>query len=110
MIQYLGESRAFIPAHGNVTDSSVPYRRTKPSVMDKMKELSEKKAPKQVINIVDRECGGPCSAKAFSDMPANRQQVYNLKGGIDAHVSRNTGKIKRPDFSNLVASLDNLVC
>ena len=46
-----------------------------------MKELSEKKAPKPGINIVDRECGGPYSAKAFSGMPANRQQVYNLKRG-----------------------------
>ena len=106
-VQYLGNRRAFIPAHGNSRDRSFTYIRTKPSVKDKMKELSQNKALKQVINILDRDSGGPCNAKSLSDMPANRQQVYNVNRGIDGHVSRNNGKIQRPDFSKLVASLDS---
>jgi hypothetical protein len=43
-----------------------------------------------------------------AEQPRDRQQVYNLKKRSDVKFkARNTGRVAVPDFSKLVASMDN---
>ena len=63
--------------HGN-SRSSLPFIRTTPSTLGKLKESCKKKSPKELINSVTKEKGGIQKLKAAGDIPRNSKQVYNM--------------------------------
>lgn len=104
-IQYIGERQSMLRSHGNSKMKSNLYMRTKPSVISEEQHLACVAAPKQVINMIDNKIG---KEKSPSSSPRDRQQIYNVKKkGNIAFKARNTGKVPIPDFSKLVAAMDN---
>lgn len=81
------------------------YMRTKPSVISEEQHLARVAAPKQVNYMIDNKIR---KEKSPSSSPRDRQQIYNVKKkGTVAFKARNTGKVPIPDFSKLVAAMDN---
>lgn len=81
------------------------YMRTKPSVISEEQHLARVAAPKQVNYMIDNKIR---KEKSPSSSPRDRQQIYNVKKkGNVAFKARNTGKVPIPDFSKLVAAMDN---
>lgn len=79
--------------------------RTKPSVISEEQHLARVAAPKQVNYMIDNKIR---KEKSPSSSPRDRQQIYNVKKkGTVAFKARNTGKVHIPDFSKLVAAMDN---
>lgn len=106
LIQYIGDRQSILRPHGNSRKRATLYMRTKPSVIAKEKNLSREMPPKKVINLIDKQ--SPQNRTSPSDLPRDRQQVYNLKKKSNvAFKARNTGRVAAPDFSKLVASMDN---
>lgn len=71
--------------HGNSKRSHASrYVRTKKSVLDDLKKISETKKPKQAFHKVDAQKGGILKAKSESDLPRNREQAQNQRRGISA--------------------------
>ena len=59
MVQYYftgNEHPIYKPPHGN-SKSSTPYKRTQPSTMERMKELSGKLGPVATVEAIDKETG-----------------------------------------------------
>ena len=79
VVQYVGGAGNSIQAHGNAKDRSQQFIRTKPSILNRERELAMHSAPKKVVSAIDEEAGGPCMLASPSDAPRNRQQVYNVK-------------------------------
>ena len=48
---------------------SVPQVRTKPSVLERMREMGSKSSAKQIINNIQNELGGAVSISSPSDIP-----------------------------------------
>ena len=63
--------------HGN-SKSSLPFIRTTPSTLGKLKESCKKKSPKELIYSITKEKGGIQKLKTAGDIPRNNKQVYNL--------------------------------
>ena len=63
--------------HGN-SKSSLPFIRTTPSTLGKLKESCKKKSPKELIHSIIKEKGGIQKLKTAGDIPRNNKQVYNL--------------------------------
>ena len=63
--------------HGN-SKSSLPFIRTTPSTLGKLKESCKKKSPKELIHSITKEKGGIQKLKTAGDIPRNNKQVYNL--------------------------------
>ena len=54
--------------------------------------------------MIDRDCGDPTEINSPSDIPKNRQQIYNIRKGLsDKMKCRNTGKVTTPDCTRLLA-------
>ena len=64
--------------HGN-SKGKKPFSRTKPSIIHRLKELAQSKAPRKVLRDIENEHGGVMGARSACDLPRNRQQVKNLK-------------------------------
>lgn len=109
VIQFLGSVHSsFHKPHGNSKPGANTFIRTKPSVLQRQKELARYETPKNIINIIDNENSGTYGANSPSDVARDRQQVYNIKKRTNnAKKSRNTGKVVQPDFSKLIALMDN---
>ena len=91
----------FLTSHGNSTSQEI-YIRTKPTIRERIMELGAFMRPKQIIRKVVQEAGGLISATTPSDLPRDRNQVYNLSRGIENRKRhRNTGKGKIADFSKI---------
>ena len=56
-----------------------PFSRTKPSVIHRLTESAQVKAPQRVLREIENEQCGVMGAKSACDLPRNRQQVKNLK-------------------------------
>lgn len=92
-------------SHGNSKMKSNLYMRTKPSVISEEQHLARVAAPKQVNYMIDNKIR---KEKLPSSSPRDRQQMYNVKKkGNVAFKARNTEKVPIPDFSKLVAAMDN---
>ena len=79
-----GKHTELLP-HGNSKRSHASrYVRTKKSVLDDLKKISETKKPKQAFHKVDAQKGGILKAKSESDLPRNREQAQNQRRGISA--------------------------
>ena len=63
--------------HGN-SKSSLPFIRTTPSTLGKLKESCKKKSPKELIHSITKEKGGIQKLKTVGDIPRNNKQVYNM--------------------------------
>ena len=63
------------PPHGNCKNKSTPYCRTQKSTLLKIK--GEKGKPMDVVRALHDEAGGSLGAYSASELPRNRQQVYN---------------------------------
>jgi hypothetical protein len=107
VVQYLGTFFNSTRPHANSKRKNSPYIRVKPSTMDRIKELSKNDAPKEVINIIDKDIGFPHNVQSISDGVRDRRQVYNAKKRVgNAKSFRNTGKIPDANFSKLIADMD----
>ena len=84
--------------------SSAPQVRTKPSVLERMREMGNKSSAKQIINKIQKEAGGVISISSPSDIPRDRQQVYNQLRKVEGRKkSRSTGPSKSPDITKLLS-------
>lgn len=103
--QYIGKRECRLKGHGNAKGNNTTlYLRTKPSVINHEKHLAKYETPKKVINIYDKTKS--CNNKKVSDRPRDRQQIYNVKKNNNiSFKARN--KVSCPDFSKLVAAMDN---
>ena len=107
IIQYLGTNSNTSRPHGNAKVRKRTYVRTKPSVIEKEKELLQSEPPKKVIRLIEDERGGPLSMASASDGPRDRRQCYNIKANLpNKKRSKNTGPVATPDFDRLIASMD----
>ena len=79
VVQYLFEDGVEIPVvtppHGNCKNKSTPYCHTQKNTLLKIKD--EKGKPKDVVRALHDEAGGSLGACCASELPRNRQQVYN---------------------------------
>ena len=74
-MHYLFEVPVILPPHGNTKIDTPPYQCTQKSTLSKMKDTSSK--PKSVVFYLCSEKGGITGATSCSELPRNRQQVYN---------------------------------
>ena len=63
--------------HGN-SKAALPYIRTTPSTLQKLKESYKKHSSKRIIFDLVKEKGGVQKLSAAGDIPRNQKQVYNL--------------------------------
>ena len=81
MVQYYftgNEHPIYKPPHGN-SKSSTPYKRTQPSTMERMKELSGKLGPVATVEAIDKETGDIVGQKSSGSRLRNTQQVCNIR-------------------------------
>ena len=64
--------------HGNAK-SNKPYRRTRESTKNMIKEELEHCDPKEAVNKVFEERGGMISAQSAGELPRGRTQAYNIR-------------------------------
>ena len=57
--------------HGN-SNGKKPFSRTKPSIIHRLKESAQSKAPRKVLREIENEQGGVMGAKSACDLPRNR--------------------------------------
>ena len=72
------EEHPIIHAPHHKSIGSTPYERTKPSTIQRLKEVckdGKEKNPKQILEIVDSEMGGIEESCNSSCLPRNNQQV-----------------------------------
>ena len=60
--------------HAN-SKGSTPYKRTKPSTITRMKEMSRSMKPTEVLAAIDKEVGGIEGAESISSLPRDKQQI-----------------------------------
>ena len=109
VIHYLGDHSVYLKPHGN-SKTKQTYFRTKPTILQKEKVLVKQYTPKEVIHLIDKDAEGPEGAASASDLPRDRQQVYNVKKRVPyPKKCRNTGQAVTPDFPKLIASLQSNV-
>ena len=81
VVQYLFEDGieipVILPPHGNCKNKSTPYCRTQKSTLERIK--TQKGKPKDVVRSLHDEAGGSLGAFSASELPRNRQQVYNAR-------------------------------
>ena len=81
MVQYYftgKEHPIYKPPHGN-SKSSTPYKRTQPSTMERMKELSSQLGPVATVEAIDKEIGDIVGQKSCGSRLRNTQQVCNVR-------------------------------
>jgi len=57
----------------------LPFIRTTPSTLGKLKELCKKESAKELVNTITKEKGGVKKLKAIGDIPCNHKQIYNMQ-------------------------------
>lgn len=87
IIQYLfdGEEHSVTPAqHGNTRKTKTQgYIRTKPSALERIKEVAQTTGPRGTYHRVSEEKGGLLHAASASDLPRNREQAKNHRAGSE---------------------------
>ena len=73
------EEELKLAPHGNRKDDSQPYFRTASSAMKDMSERSKFHKPKKVEHDMWKEQGGMAWVENISEVPRNRQQIYDIK-------------------------------
>lgn len=73
------EDELKLAPHGNRKDDSQPYFRTASSTMKDMSERSKLQKPKKVEHDMWKEQGGMAWVENTSEVPRNRQQIYDIK-------------------------------
>ena len=73
------EEELKLAPHGNRKDDSQPYFRTASSAMKDMSERSKLQKPKKVEHDMWKEQGGMAWVENTSEVPRNRQQIYDIK-------------------------------
>ena len=66
--------------HGN-SKSKAPFHPTWPSTMQKIKQESIRRGPKETVNRVSRDSGGMVAAVAPGKLPRGEHQVTNVRHG-----------------------------
>lgn len=92
MMQYLfdGEEHEVTPApHGHAkSNHATSYIRTKPSVIEKIKEVAKTTGPRATFHQISSENGGYLQASSASDLPRNREQVKNFRWRVRPKKSK----------------------
>ena len=90
--------------YGSGRSTSEPHVRTKPSILEGIRKLGDKNSAKQIISQIEKKAGGVVSVVSPSDIPRDRQQVYNQLRRVEGRKkSRSTGPSKAPDISELLS-------
>ena len=90
--------------YGGSRRSSEPHVRTKPSVLEGIRQMGQKSSAKQIITEIEKKAGGVFSVVSLSDIPRDRQQVYNQLRRVDGRKeARSTGPRKVPDITKLLS-------
>ena len=92
VLQYLFEGPehevAVRQPHGNSTKNKRAYRRTLPSVRDKMKEsLDSKLTLKQCLDKIYKQSGDVLGARSLGSLPFGPQSIYNARMSVKGHKS-----------------------
>ena len=96
---FQNEQHPIIHAPHRKSKGTTPYKRTKPTTIQRLKEVchdGKEKNPKQILEIVDSEMGGIEATSSSSYLPRNKQQVRNVKRTLFAST-------KSDEFSALLA-------
>ena len=64
--------------------NSTPYKRTKPSTLQRVREIAKEQKPKNVIELIDDEVGGVEEADSLSALTRDNQQVRNTQRNLFA--------------------------
>ena len=90
--------------YGGSQRSSEPHVRTKPSVLEEIRKMGQKSSAKQIITEIEKKAGGVVSVVSPSDIPRDRQQVYNQLRRVEGRKkARSTGPSKAPDITKLLS-------
>lgn len=108
VVQYIVKtkdtSNLFEKPHGCSKKSKEPYIRTKPSVMEKIRELGQKGSAKQIISAMEKQAGDVSCVSSPSYLPRDRNQVYHQVSKVEGRIrSRSTGPAAAPDFTKLLS-------
>lgn len=108
VVQYIVKtkdtSNLFEKPHGCSKKSKEPYIRTKPSVMEKIRELGQKGSAKQIISAMEKQAGDVSCVSSPSYLPRDRNQVYHQVSKVEGQIrSRSTGPAAAPDFTKLLS-------
>ena len=72
-------------AHGNVKKSNSSYYRSRPSMLQSIKEKAKaRKGPSQVYDEVFEDAGGVLGFQSHGDLPRNRQKVSDARRNAKA--------------------------
>ena len=76
------EEHAIMPRpHGNSKSQSA-YVRTLPSILQKLREVSQHVPPKQAVSEVSRSVGGLSCVSSVAQLPRNRQQSADCRRAL----------------------------
>ena len=90
--------------YGGCQRSSEPHVRTKPSILEGIRKMGHKSSAKQIISEIEKKAGGVVSVVSPSDIPRDRQQVYNQLRRVEGRKkARSTGPSKAPDITKLLS-------
>ena len=63
--------------HGN-SKRTTPYKRTKKSTLDRLKELCQSNLPSQACATIEKEAGGIVNAESSGSIPQRKQQASDI--------------------------------
>ena len=94
----------FQKPHANRQVRIEPHVRTKPSLLNRMRSMGSNHSLKHAIQELEKKAGGLSGISSPSEIPRDRQQVYNQFRKVKGHVkSRSTGPSKAPEVTKLLA-------
>ena len=77
--QFTGAPHAVMKyPHGN-SKQTTPYKRTKKSTLDRLKELCQSNLPSQACATIEKEAGGTVNAESSGSIPRRKQQASDVR-------------------------------
>ena len=100
-----GEAKLILSKpYGGPQRSSEAHVRTKPSILEEIRKMGHKSSVKQIISEIEKKAGGIVSVVSPSDIPRDRQQVYNQLRRVEGRKkARSTGPSTAPDITKLLS-------
>ena len=87
-----------IKSHGNSNAKKEPYCRTHPSTLQALKHEASSLPPKDAVKAVYNSEGGIMEAKSLGKLPRNREQISNIRRGINNASMCSSKGLKGPLF------------
>ena len=108
VVHYLFDEGVEVPVilcpHGNAKKQVTPHCCTQKTTLDKLKQTVGK--PKWVLDAIHEEAGGSFGASSVSELPRDRQQIYNARQHVCSSGQAQTSA--RPDPLIKTCKEDNL--